>query len=380
MHSQAVRLALLASLVGAPVASVAHAQSVISAQSGTVHFIEGAVYVGGKLVEKKFGQFPAVKAGEELETKDGRAEVLLTPGAFLRLAENSSVRMLSTELSDTRVEVLSGSVMVECDQLLPSNSLTFTYHGENIRLEKSGLYRLDADRAFFGVYNGEAVVRDDSSQLTLKSGKEASLAGVLQAENFDTKVTDAFYDWSKERSAYLAYASVSAGQSLRSSASTSGGLAWGGGWGFSPLLDEFTFIPGAGILMSPFGYQFWSPYTLGYYPYSVPYYYAPYVGVGGYGAVGRTGLLPTASSRPANSNAPLRRGTQSGLQGFARRGGSTSTGFVASSRRGYGSSSGSSSGFGAVSSGGSRGGGFSGGGASGGGFSGGGHGGGGGHR
>src|SRR5579862_7495165 len=208
MHSQVVRLCLLASLLGAPIGSVLQAQSVISAQSGTVHYIEGTVYAGGKQVEKKFGQFPALKAGEQLETKDGRAEVLLTPGAFLRLAENSAVRMVSTQLSDTRVEVLGGSVMVECDQLLPSNLLTLTYHSEDIRLEKSGLYRLDADRAYFGVYNGEALVQQDSSQLTVKGGKETNLNGVLQAESFDSKVADSFYDWSKERSAYLAYASV----------------------------------------------------------------------------------------------------------------------------------------------------------------------------
>jgi hypothetical protein len=390
MHTQAVRLALLTSLVGASVAGVAHAQSVISAQSGTVHYIEGAVYVGGKPVQQKFGQFPAVKAGEELETKDGRAEVLLTPGAFLRLAENSSVRMLSTQLSDTRVEVLSGSVMVECDQLLPSNSLALTYHGENVRLEKSGLYRLDADRAYFGVYNGEAVIHDDSSQVTLKGGKEANLNGVLQAESFDTKLTDSFYDWSKERSAYLAYASVSAGQSLRSNGFTSGGLAWGGGWGFSPLLDEFTFIPGTGVLLSPFGWQFWSPYTLGYYPYIAPYYYAPYVGVGmpyaGSGLVGsgRNGVVANAGTRPTNANGPVHPGTPrtSGLAGFAHLRGNTSTGFVASSRSGFGSSSSSSSGFSAAPSSGSRGDGFGGGGfssGSGGGF-GGGHSGGGGHR
>ena len=85
MHSKVVRLALLIALAGVGLASIADAQQVISAQSGTVHYIEGMVYAGGQLVDRKFGQFPALKAGEELETKDGRAEVLLTPGAFLRV-------------------------------------------------------------------------------------------------------------------------------------------------------------------------------------------------------------------------------------------------------------------------------------------------------
>jgi hypothetical protein len=389
MHSHAVRLALVTALVGAGFGSLAHAQQVISAQSGTVHYIEGTVYAGGHLVEPKFGQFPTVKAGEELETKDGRAEVLLTPGAFLRLAENSSVRMVSTQLSDTRIEVLSGSAMVECDELLPSNALTLVYHGEEIRLSKSGLYRLDADRAMFGVYNGEAVVKSDTDQLTLKAGRQTGLNGVLQADRFDTKLEDNFYDWSKQRSAYLAYASVSAGQSLRAS-----GTSWvSGGWGFSPLLDEFTFLPGAGLLYSPFGWQFWSPYMLGYYPYVTPYSYAPYVGMGGVGGgVGRTGFVAAnTGSRPTNGL--VHHGTpggNSGLPAFGRRsvsaggssgyfGGSRSTGYVGSGSGGGYSAAASNSG-GSSGGGGSRG--SFGGGSFGGGSFGGGHGGGGGggHR
>jgi hypothetical protein len=271
-----VRLA--AAIVFAAGLNAGYAQQVISAQSGTVHYIEGSVYVGQKRVESKFGQFPSLKQGQDLRTEDGRAEMLLTPGAFLRVAERSSIRMLANHLSDTRVEVLSGSAMVECDELLPDNSLTLVYHGDNIKLQKHGLYRLDADRASFSVYDGQAVVQSDTGQLTLKKGKQTGLNGVLQAEHFDTKLGDGFLAWSQQRSGYLAYASVSAAQSLRSS-----GASWvTGGWGWSPLLDEFTFVPGAGIVYSPFGWQFWSPYVTGFYNYLPPYYYrAPYFGSGG---------------------------------------------------------------------------------------------------
>ena len=379
MHSKVVRLALSIALAGVGLASIADAQQVISAQSGTVHYIEGMVYAGGQLVDRKFGQFPALKAGEELETKDGQAEVLLTPGAFLRVAENSSVRLVSTRLSDTRVEVLSGSAMVECDELLPDNALALVYHGEEIRLAKKGLYRLDADRAEFGVYDGEAVVRSDASQLTLKRGKETNLNGVLQAKHFDARVADSFYDWSKQRSAYLAYATVSAGQSLRSS-----GLTSGSGWGFSPLLDEFTFIPGAGIAYSPFGWQFWSPYTTGLYAYVPPYSYGSYFG-------GGSGFVGSGGTQPINGNGPVHRGTPSGngeAIGFAGIRGTITAAPAALSGSGSnaGLRGGSSSGFsGSSSSGGftggstgagghaGGGGGFGGGGHAGGGSGGGGH-------
>jgi hypothetical protein len=276
MDRRAVRLAFLPVVALVAASGTSYAQQVISAQSGTVHYTEGSVYADGRPIEHKFAQFTTLKDNEELRTADGRAEVLLTPGAFLRLVENSSVRMLSNRLSDTRMEVLSGSVMLECAELLPGNALSLVYHGNTIKLEKRGLYRLDADWARFRVYDGEAAVQSENDQLALKKGKETGLNGVLQAEHFDTKIDDSLLAWSRERSGYLAYASASAAQSLRTS-----GNAWIGGWGWSPLLDEFTFVPGRGVIYSPFGWQYWSPLMTGVYYYVPPSYYTGPYGGGG---------------------------------------------------------------------------------------------------
>src|SRR5579863_2094018 len=84
-------------------------QSVISTRSGVVHFFEGAVYLGGELLEPHLGKFPCMAQGSELRTVQGRAEVLLTPGVFLRIGENSAIRLVANNLSDTRVELLAGS-------------------------------------------------------------------------------------------------------------------------------------------------------------------------------------------------------------------------------------------------------------------------------
>src|SRR5690242_14102448 len=96
----------------------AYAQYVISAHSGVVQYVQGRALLNDNAVDPKFGQFPEIKENEIFRTEEGRAEILLTPGVFLRLAENSSIRMVSVRLTDTRVEVLSGSVMVESDQAL----------------------------------------------------------------------------------------------------------------------------------------------------------------------------------------------------------------------------------------------------------------------
>ena len=55
-------------------------QNAISAHSGLIHYVEGKVLLEGQPVEPKFGEFPDVRNDQVLETQDGRAEVLLTPG------------------------------------------------------------------------------------------------------------------------------------------------------------------------------------------------------------------------------------------------------------------------------------------------------------
>src|SRR5215472_3504504 len=97
------RIAILPLLALVPALPVL-GQAVISTHSGVVYFFEGSVFVGDQRLEQKFGRFPEVGEGRELRTEHGRAEVLLTPGVFLRVGENSAIRMLSSKISDTRVE------------------------------------------------------------------------------------------------------------------------------------------------------------------------------------------------------------------------------------------------------------------------------------
>ena len=99
----------------------------ISSHSGVVQYVEGRAFLGDKPIEPKFGKFPDIKENQEFRTEDGRAEILLTPGVFLRLGENSSIRMLSTRLTDTRVEVLSGSAMIESNEIPKDNAIQLVY-------------------------------------------------------------------------------------------------------------------------------------------------------------------------------------------------------------------------------------------------------------
>ncbi len=290
-----VALAVLAAATAG--AGFSSAQQIVSAHAGVVHYTEGKVFVDDRAVERKFGVFPDLQVGQVLRTEEGRAEVLLTPGAFLRIDQQSSVKMLSRDLSDTRVEVLGGSVMVECDELAKGSSLALVYKDRNIELQKQGVYRLDGNTGEFRVYAGRAVVLTGSEQLELKRGKAAELNGPLLAQKFNPKVGDEFYAWNGMRSGYISSANVSVANSLYNS-----GTRWSAsGWLWDPWYGAFTFIPAGGVFFNPFGWGFWSPAMVIYAPAPVYAGFAP----GGYygGRPGFSGNNGNGGSRVSGSPA-----------------------------------------------------------------------------
>lgn len=343
---------LVSGLAISAIASVGcFAQSVISAHSGVIHYAEGTVLVNDKAYEPKTGEFTELKDSQVLKTEEGRVELLLTPGVFLRAGENSSVRMVSNRLSDTRVEVLQGEALVECDELLKDNQVTMLYKDASVAIAKAGLYRFDSVPGRLRVYDGEAIVKNDSGQLTAKKGQEVALnGGALMASKFDTKAGDELMRWAARRSGYISMANVAAARSADSSnygssyGSNYGGYGYGGygngygsslynGWAFNPYFGMFTFVPMSGILYSPFGDPFWSPYSAfmyapGFYPY-YGYGYGGYGGYGGYSPVttastfNPTGRFGGYSGARVSHSAPIGSGG-----GYSGRGGySSSSGF-----------------------------------------------------
>lgn len=368
--------------VSALAATCGYAQSVISAHSGVIHYTEGTVQVGDKNYESKTSEFGELKENTVLKTEDGRAELLLTPGVFLRIGENSSVRMVSNKLSDTRVEVLSGETLIECDELLPDNQVTMLYKDATVAITKHGLYRFDAPPGRLRVYDGEAIVRNPSGQLTAKKGHEVMLGdGALMASKFDVKTGDELMRWAARRSGYISMANVA---SARSSGSY--GSSYFGGWTFNPYFGMYTFIPMNGIIYSPFGFPFWSPYAAFMYaPYYPGYYYGYYGGGYAYTPTNTASSFHPVSrwngSNPYSASGQTRSGNfgSGGVVGRGGVGSYSGGGFGGSRGGGFSASSAGYSGGGgggSVGGGGHAGGGFSGGGGGGGGHAGGGGGGG----
>ena len=257
-------------------------------QPGMVNYIEGQAAIGAQaLTEKSIGS-ATLAAAQSLSTENGRAEILLAPGIFLRVDNQSSVRMVSPGLADTIMTLEKGRAMVEVAEIRPENNIRIGLNNSSTRLLKVGLYDFDADRGLIRVFDGKAEVQVAGRHIDLKSGQQIApnAAGKLKEQGFDKKThMDDFYRWASLRASYLAEANVDAARTYAGGTGYSPGLWSGDGWYWDPGFDAYTFIPDDGIFFDPFGWSFYSPwFALG----------APYFGYGyggyGYGGYGYRGV------------------------------------------------------------------------------------------
>lgn len=288
------------------------AQSVISVRSGLINYVEGKVLLDGKDVGVKFDSFPQIRNGSELRTEEGRAEVLLGPGVFMRLGEHSAVRMTSDEIMHTRLEFLAGSLFLESADLAKGQAITVSYKTALIGVDKKGLYRIDADPASLSVYDGEARVVRGGQIETVKRSHRLALDGLAVAEKFDNKTGDALFRWARRRAEYLAVANVSAARQAEQFG------FWGSSneWTWNPYFGTYTFLP-MGVYDNYWGYRFWSPA-------SVYMLYMPGMGAWYPGST-NSGLRTTTSAVTAAASTSTASGMTGGMQGRSLSNGGFST-------------------------------------------------------
>ena len=274
----ALRLAGLLSLSSI----LALAQTTVG-RPGAINYVEGDVTLNGGALNAKSVGSTEVAPGQTLRTGQGKAEILLTPGVFVRLDDHSSLQMVSPALTDTEVQLTSGRAMVEVDQILKENHLAVIDSGFSTTLEKTGLYRFQASPAMVAVYDGKAETRVDDRNIEVGKGKQLALiAGVRKPVKFDGAKTGELYAWSKLRSSYMAEANAASAQTIFGDNPY---WYYGTGWYWNPWFDSWAFVPGAGYLYSPFGFGFYSP-AFGYYGGFYGGYGYPYRGFRGTARVG----------------------------------------------------------------------------------------------
>jgi hypothetical protein len=274
---QLSRLKWFASFILAAILS-APAWAATPALPGTLNYVEGQAAVGSEALNAKSIGSVTLQSGQTLTTETGRAEILLTPGVFLRVGDNSSATMVSPSLTNTMVSLNKGQAMVEVAEIYKDNLLRVQQDGATTQLLKTGLYGFDANNGDVRVFKGEALVQDGDQNVKVKGGRELDLnnTGNLKARKFNKSAYEQsdLYRFSNLRSQYLAEANINSARIY-----IGGGPGWyGAGWYWNPFFTAYTWIPGDGIFYSPFGWGFYSPWFVSY----APFYYGRYYPYGHY--------------------------------------------------------------------------------------------------
>jgi hypothetical protein len=314
------RLQALVVLSLATLSASAFAQNANSASPGTVNYVEGSASIEGRQLNRSSVGHETLEAGQYLSTAEGRVEVLLTPGIFLRLGKDTTIQMVSPNLTHTEIKLEHGQANVEVDQIFAQNTILIDQQRGQTQILKRGLYAFNADNATVRVFDGEASVfpgenlQSNVKPVQVKGDRELALNGdQLKPQKFNkNQAQDPLYKWSSLRSQYLGDANADLASDYAGSANFNPGWYWAGG----PY--GYTWLPGSGLFWNPFGYGFYSPYYL--------YGGGPMYGRYGYGYGGYYGGRGYYSN-PGRINSPGRPGFNGGgNSGGFHGGGSGSTG------------------------------------------------------
>ena len=164
---------LVATIVFAPIRGhsqnppPAQTQNSHPARPGSINYVEGQASIGGETVNPNSVGSVELGKGQSLTTQAGKVEILLTPGVFLRVADNSAVKMISPDLANTEVELDKGRAMVEVLDIRKENNIRIDQNDVSTKLLKNGLYDFDAEHDQIRVFKGTAQVHAKGQNIKL---------------------------------------------------------------------------------------------------------------------------------------------------------------------------------------------------------------------
>ena len=258
---------------------------VISARAGGINAVTGEAAVSSRRDASDWQQLMItddLDSGDRVRTaNDGRVEILLNPGSYLRLGGNSEVELLDNSLANLEVRLLRGTAIVEATGAdgLELNIGISTPH-TRLAIVRQGLYRLNVipeDATELIVRKGRVILSD--TQMKVKGGNKvvfsATNVSVAKLTKEEKKNKDEVETWSKDRAETLAKANRKITDKMLSSAfasyrdpfnSRSFGL-----WYFNARFGCYTFLPYFYGWGSPYGssystavyYSSWGPRSYG---------------------------------------------------------------------------------------------------------------------
>ncbi len=245
--------------------SAVNSAYVISAKAGGVNYVEGKVSIVRK--DGKSGlllKSDTVEIGDKVTTSaDGKAEILLNPGSFVRLGANTEFEFETTDLDNLKLKLKAGSAIFE---VYADNEfkVTLDLPDADIELTKSGVYRVDVLKDGSGklsVWKGRVIFDDQE----IKAGKSAVIKGKAASgvAKFDRDDKDALDIWSDLRAREASKINKRLQRDALSTALL--GSYNRGGWNMYGTLGLWVFDPFSGRwCFLPFGYGWSSPYGYGY--------------------------------------------------------------------------------------------------------------------
>lgn len=296
---------------------------VISAKAGGINAVTGQASVHGR-GESDWQQLMItddLEAGDRVRTdSDGRVEILLNPGSYLRLGGNSEVELADNSLANLEVKLIRGTAIVEATggegtELMINIS---TPHAR-LAIVREGLYRLNVvpgDATELIVRKGRVLLNDKHTKV--KGGNKvifsATSIAVAKLTKEEKKSREDVELWSKERAQSLAKANRRITDRMLTSAFS--GMSVADARFFSYRRPGFWFFNyGAGCYtFLPFSFGWSSPYGSSYQTAIFPSY-------GGMGTRSNGITIPNPTSNRGSVSAPnvaYPGGSMGGASGISR--------------------------------------------------------------
>ena len=313
-------IAIAALLIGIPLLAPAQNREkfVISAKAGGVNAVTGraTMHGPGTTEWQELRITENLEKGEVVKTgHDGRVEILLNPGSYMRIAENSEFELADNSLENLEVRLIRGTAIMEVtgaddSELLINISTPHT----RMAIVRRGLYRVNVvpgDSTELIVRKGRVML--EGSHTKIKGGNkvvfsDANVFSVAKLDKVDKKDAAAFDQWSKQRAETVAKVNrkIKASEINSLMAAMNNRFDYGfsglrGIWVFNARMGCSTFLPFAYGWGSPYGGFYSSSFSGGYYG-----------GMGCCGGwrgtpnAGPVGGFPTTGGTPSRNPAPVR--------------------------------------------------------------------------
>ena len=258
---------------------------VISARAGGVNAVTGraTMRAHGNSEWELLTIREDLEKGDVVRTGiDGRVEMLLNPGSYMRVGENSEFELANNSLENLEVRLVKGTAIVEVtgaddEELL----IGITTPHARMSIVRRGLYRVSVvpgDATELIVRKGRVMLED--SHTKVKGGNKVifsnSTFSVAKLEKTDKDEEETLNAWSKDRAQTLARANSRISGRTLALFSSSFRRSWlneigpggrSGFWLFNDDLGCYT--------MLPFSYGWQSPYGRSYSSFYYPVGFGP---------------------------------------------------------------------------------------------------------